>query len=774
MLQQFPNQQCFFTRARFLAVCAAVLFSVTMRVAAALPMEPPEAFFTNVADRLLQQQLGVRLTEIQIAPTNQYSAAVHRVFQVTANVYDATSTNLYPAIFRPQFETRSNGVFLAGFTNDNHVSTLHEWLDSNPHGVPLVIATRKGFPNFNEFATWTEFLVSRRLQLTRPTTNSPPNATNVMYTLSISNQSPAELWNSYELAYPRPAAITISNFITATMTNESGLILENSAAWVVTTNFGAYAWKGRNDFRSFVVPQSITNAVLTNSTYRFTDNSFEPLTTNIFETFTGFPLPKWTLTISNYLSCLISEDDFIVDFVLLRGKVTVNLSKDLLSGLNAYPSGTPAAISGIWSTNLSSPGAPTDGIRQQIDISAGDVYYQLTAQDWRAFSATGVQSENDKAQAISTFREFLKLPGNPGQPPPQPNANLAMLAPFNPAAKLVVASTWQANDPLVHHHINDVQSDSPTNYYFRLNQPATNIAPATLGRLNSRYSPWLGQPYTSTYPEFSDRALKDAGVYSSDQWNFPSNQTSFAAHWLGRVHRGTPWQTIYLQADSAPVTEWIQSGGDPRAHPTNDWRMSALLASLFNTNDVRTLRSVNTTNFDAWAVTLNGLTVLSNNSANPQLGGTPTFEHILVTSSAPQVALVVDDINRIRAAQRGQYFADVAAFLSVPELSSAAPWLHLSTGEQTLFGLTDEAYEALPSQLLSLVRADPTVAAQRIGNSIELRFTAFDGYAYRVESSSDFATWTTVGEPHYGTNGVFRLTVPATSSPQFFRAALMH
>src|SRR5436305_7398353 len=102
-----------------------LLLFVCTRAIAALSLDPPENFFTNVADRLLQQQLGMRLTEIQIAPTNRYDAAVHRIFQVTANIYDATSTNDFPSVFRPLFETRSNGVFLAGFTNDNRVGTLN-------------------------------------------------------------------------------------------------------------------------------------------------------------------------------------------------------------------------------------------------------------------------------------------------------------------------------------------------------------------------------------------------------------------------------------------------------------------------------------------------------------------------------------------------------------------------------------------------------------------------------------------------------------------------
>src|SRR5436190_3033627 len=442
MLRQFPNQQCYFTRAKILAVCALVLFSVTMRGTATLPLQPPEAFFTNVAERLLQQQLGLRLTEIQITPTNQYSAAVHRIFQVTANVYDATSTNPYPSVFRPLFETRSNGVFLAGFTNDNHVSTLNAWLATNPCGVPLVIAARKGFPNFNEFSMQTEFLVSRKLQVTRPNTNAPPNGTNMMYTMSISNHCAVELWNSYGMAYPRATSITISNFGTATITNEFGSIFETNVASIAISNVAANAWEGRGNFLSFIVPQAITNVFLPNSMYRFLLNSFGPINTNNFETLPGFPLPNWMLTLSNRMTCLISEGNNIVDFVLLNRSTPINLSRDLLSG-NPYPPGTPNTVLGVWDTNRFNASGPTDGILQQIDISAGDVYYQLTVQDWRAFSATGVTSENNKALAISTFREFLKLPANPGQPPPQPNASLAMLAPFNPAAKLLVASTWE-------------------------------------------------------------------------------------------------------------------------------------------------------------------------------------------------------------------------------------------------------------------------------------------------------------------------------------------
>ena len=42
-------------------------------------------------------------------------------------------------------------------------------------------------------------------------------------------------------------------------------------------------------------------------------------------------------------------------------------------------------------------------------------------------------------------------------------------------------------------------------------------------------------------------ALKDPLVWQSDDWDFPNGQT-LNSDWLGQVHRGTPWQTIYFES----------------------------------------------------------------------------------------------------------------------------------------------------------------------------------------------------------------------------------
>ena len=70
--------------------------------------------------------MDVDLTHIQVYPTNQYTPAVHRLLQVAANIYEATSTNPYPTVFRPLFSRDAGGLgsnlFISGFTNVDSVS----------------------------------------------------------------------------------------------------------------------------------------------------------------------------------------------------------------------------------------------------------------------------------------------------------------------------------------------------------------------------------------------------------------------------------------------------------------------------------------------------------------------------------------------------------------------------------------------------------------------------------------------------------------------------
>ncbi len=754
------------------------------------------AFFTNVAERIFLAQsnefnpstnLLIRsILEIPVYPTNRYSSGIHRILQLAANIFDAANTNLYPSVFRPLFGPGPiPGVnYIVGYTNDNRTNTLQTWLNSNTNGIPLVVGAKKGFPNFNEFFMQAEFLVARKVEVTRSATNLPPDGTNMMYTLSLSNRFGVELWNSYKKEYPRGVTITISNFTVATLTNEFGYILQTNSPSLSMTNIPAGRWPGRDNALSFVVPILTTNTFLPNSMYRFVTppNTFVPISANDYERNLGFPVPHWYLTLSNRMTCLISEGNRIVDFVLLNDDLTVNLSRELLSGQEPYPSGTPNTIVGVWNTNRTAANGPTDGILQQINISAGDTYYQLPAQYWTAYSSSGVKNENDKLLAISNFRDFLKLPPNPGDPTPRPNSSLKMQAPFNPAAKLIVLSVWQVNDPLVHYHPGDLRYEPPTNHFFLPSQPATNIAPATMGSMNVRYSPWLGRPASGTYPEPSDLRIKDSGVVTSDDWHFPSNKLATIGL-LGRVHRGTPWQTVYVKSFEVPPGQsdpWYPESKDTasitvnnvtrtisRTHPTNDWKLLDMFTTSLDERTSTGLVSINQTNMETWSALLSGVLVLSNNLAGPQLNDTRTYEELLIEPSGGVTNgfyQIWTNIHRYQLTKGLPRPGGVPLPLQgvgeliqkVPELTTQSPFLHLdpqaSGNPQLTHGLDDFAYEQIPQQILSLLRiGDSRFVIYAYGQALKPQhIDPATGVVDNYQVSAEFATRTVLrleGDP---------------------------
>src|SRR6185503_20848353 len=124
-----------------------------------------------------------------------------------------------------------------------------------------------------------------------------------------------------------------------------------------------------------------------------------------------------------------------------------------------------------------------------------------------------------------------------------------------------------------------------------VNQIPTN---QTLGQFNARYSPWGGQPGKVANAWNWDPRLMDPGVTKSDAWDFPTNRFP-SIGWLGRVHRGTPWQTIYMKAGEAPAATWARFSLDPLSHPTNDWRLLDVFTTAVHPNASRGQLSINQT-----------------------------------------------------------------------------------------------------------------------------------------------------------------------------------
>jgi hypothetical protein len=141
-------------------------------------------------------------------------------------------------------------------------------------------------------------------------------------------------------------------------------------------------------------------------------------------------------------------------------------------------------------------------------------------------------------------------------------------APVDPSNVVEQLCTWVANDPLVHYTVDDLTwpghtSPQPTT-------PPLIIYPLTnnLGTVSARYSPWGANDTIGP-----NMLFKDPLVFSPTNWAFPTNKFP-GVGWLGRVHRGTPWQTVYLKSDSPEslisqglwTNLWVKS---PETYPTN-------------------------------------------------------------------------------------------------------------------------------------------------------------------------------------------------------------
>lgn len=771
----------------------AALLAFPDKANAELSTADPLGFFTNLSSRLLQSELGMNLNRIQIHPTNQYSPPVHRLLQVTANLLDATTNRFntnypyLPSVFRPLFTNDNDRVYICGYEEENGPGfATHAWRDLNDpaaraalqardyvYGIPLVIGAKKGFPNFNEFALDTVFQITRQLQIRRPSLVAPKSSweTNQMFILGISNVFGVELWNSYRSNYARGVDIYAEVQTTGVLTNNFGLVLPQQFLSSATLAIGASNWSGTGSstmpaLASFVVPIRTNQIFLPDSIFRhsgqyFTTNLFVP-----FETGLGFPIPQWGITMNNRLRVFMvdPETQRLVDFVTLEG---LNMTVDLREAIRDPD--LALGFDGLWSTNFVSANLPVpQGVLNQINVGLGN--YGTDSIQWRNYSLSPPGSSGAILAEVNLFRAFFGLGG------PMVNTNLVQLCPFSPTRRISVGYFWQANDPLVHPSPTDLQ---PTNDIARYSLPTPVQTLRNLGTLNYRYLPWGGNPLIfEDDPRIYNAAISDPLVRRSDEWSFPDSEPLNPAM-LGRVHRGTPWQTIYLKSAPADAPTWLDwlNDGDvesaQRTHPTRDWHIAALIASLLNTNPPQQLLSVNGREPDAWLACLDGLTVLTNTSTDSwlQSGKTPSFDSLSVSSNSVQAGALVAAFASARAGQPGGSFRNLGDFLATPELSSASHWLNRSSDWQLRRGISDEAYERLPSQLLPLLRADSVGSVVSTNDTWQLQFTGFDHYPYAIESSSDLVHWSSFST-NYPTNGVFSIPVAPTNN-QFFRSRLL-
>ncbi|MDB6122032.1 MAG: hypothetical protein JWQ71_1025, partial [Pedosphaera sp.] len=575
-------------------------------------------FFTNAADRMLRAQYtnSISITNIPIYDgTNfYYSPAIHRVLQLAANIYDATTnrpfapgaTNYYPSVFRPTFGSKKGAVFINGFVEEgtavqNYMIkplSLPEDADTiakkpnlttNIYGVPWVIGAKKGFPNFNEFAMQTVSQVTRKLQISRPP-NTPNDrntwSTNQMYVVGISNIMGVELWNSYSSNYSRAIDVVLFDDLTMTLTNDTGLVLTTNVPMApvpfTIPATGPTQWQGflntqnpNKDKLSFRAPLFTNVVLLPDSVYRQNPQGFV-VSTN-FEQNTAFRLPNFVLGVTNRLRVALLDNATkrVIDYVQFNGmdevrEITKDLSKD-----DKFP--------WVWRTNrVGGITGPIEGIINQMQVSIGAVTVSLT--EWN--NARIKQStQQSKDLEINGFASFYNNPSA--------NSNLLVEVPFSPTRKYSKARSWQANDPLVHYtlgDLTDVNDFQNTNQLISVIPPngstMTNVL-VNIFAINGRYAPWGGNPKQVADPNKYNLALKDPLVNNSDAWDFPTNKFPNVG-WLGRVHRGTPWQTVYLKSKSVDPVVWQQWSGNPNpanavfSQPTNDWALLDIFTTAQN------------------------------------------------------------------------------------------------------------------------------------------------------------------------------------------------
>jgi hypothetical protein len=789
------------TRAWLLGLFVSLAVVCNASAKTTLNTSDPIWFFTTVANKMLLNTFGFGVTNIPVYSNGVfvYTPSVQRLLQLTANIYEASTTNFYPTVFRPIFEQDNLGnIFIIGYTNLSSesgpntvsgagdaqlalpydVANLSSFPANTPiadangyvnvYDVPWIIGAKKGFPNFNEFSMQDAVTITRLLQVTRPTTNSLPNGTNQAYLFGVTNSLGFEFWNSYTNAYINdPVQVVVNDQLFMQM------LLTNAGTTTTMPVFGApgfpdtyplyaatnvIAWPGG----SFVLPLTTNITVLPNSQYDFTYKQFDNVAYNQTPAFIPISSPlqleQILLQATNRLQAFMLDGNHVIDYVNFSGPGSTRNLNSEFQNTNSYVSTDHGFIytNLIWST-LPDKSGNQWGIDDQINIA--DYYYQFV--DGTYWKDPYVDQE------IDGFRRFMN-PNNNTPIFPEPGTpllyatNLSVQVPYSPTVVTYEYDTFQANDPLVHYlpsDLNYLGFDPNANSAVQSGvhqEPVNSInfpVLPDLGSVNARYQPWgvnppagvmlNGLPLSVLYYDMNPYNLefKDPLVGQSDNWSFPTNKFPTVG-WLGRVHRGTPWQTVYLKASNIlnensigtnTWSIWTGNFANPvdavNSVPVQDRLLFDVFTTAPNDNATRGQLSVNVaanpndpvTGLAAWSALFSGVVALTNTtpnttvmSASPTYHPPITYSWLTINPAGPAgmnspLGQLVTNINYMRTTfytnttSAGGSFKHVGDILSVPALTEQSPFLNTSSPQITN-GISDEMYEWLPQQTLSLLR----------------------------------------------------------------------
>jgi hypothetical protein len=708
-----------------------------------------------------------------------YASSVQRVLQLAANIYDASTNSFFPSVFRPIFWLTNQfgitNIYVNGYTNLNSgfgLNTVSSQLDpqlsipfdiatiiskvpfgpvplmDNIYGVPWIVGAKKGFPNFNEFSVDNVVQITRKLNIKRANFGYPPefSYTNEAYVFGVGSSLGIEFWNSYTNSYNRPVQVVVNETLSLALTNGDPQSPYQNAYRVLTNNVTVQEWSNTAP-QSFVY--QLTNITfLTNQTYVW-GGGFTLPNANYWQTnIANLPLlPQFGLLTTNRLQTYILDGNHVIDYAHFAGP---DSSRNLNAEIQTL--GNSANYLNMWTTNVVASGAASGlpiAIENQINAAKNSSAIPLQSQYWKNPPA---------AAEIDGFWVFMG--GSPGALPmtlvgqAATNAfegyltNLMHQVPFSPTVTASEYTTWQANDPLVHYlgsDLNFSETDiNPPTGLSKTYLPTTNFfgSLANIGRLNDRYAPWgVVHKFALSDNNPYNFAYKDPGVTNSDSWDFPANKFPTVG-WLGRVHRGTPWQTVYLKAtnilnltataangSASGLTTWTNWTGNRNAsdainaRPTDDFLLFDIFNTAINDNASRGRLSVNVAanpnnpaaGLAAWSALFSGMAVptsLTNFTMINPAGtfGAPVPVGPPASPNSPfclgyLVQNGTNGIDDVRATFKNPdglvgSFEHVGNILAVPALTEQSPFL---AGQNLATGVNDAMMEWLPQQTLSLL-----------------------------------------------------------------------
>jgi len=709
---------------------------------------------------------------------------------------------------------------------------------ANVYGVPWIIGAKKFMPNFNQFYSFNTAQVTRKLQFSRTSaplawsgSDKANYTTNQMLNLSITNHIGFSFWNSYAANYPGQPYVFAQDFITMRLSDPSfpgWSPYTTNHSFIFTSNPNPWTGSGWDNSQTPASRQAKGGSFIGGLfDFPFVHEASLDLDVNgnpegtgfKSETFVGAPVttppfPNYEEDTTNRFQAVILDNGHVLDYVQFYGPVQVrNLGNDVSDPNYNGGAGLP-----MWSTNPSGPGTSPKGanwgVQNQI-VGSMNGGVGLPANAWRdpPNMPSGLQGNN--VAEGNMFGGFFTLNWGYGTGTYQ-NTNLVQQAPYTPTRTIVSPTLWVVNDPLVHNLSSDLtepvaELNNVTNGVAKSDDPSVSPVPyPSLNVVSDRYQPWgrnnLLNGVTGVLHDDPDNAsynlaYRDPLVWGSDNWDFPTNKYP-SVGWLGRVHRGTPWQTVYLKSTNlldyvdatqsqhplVGVTTWYNWTGNfndfdaGNSKPVQDELLFDVFTAAPNANASRGTLSVNQKHPAAWSAVLSGLVVITNITASPNFQFPPVYTNVisgpagvdLVDSPVWQIVNGPNGINAMRSIlYPGGGFAHVGDILRVPVLTDQSPFLNRADPVNLQYDLSDEAYEWLPEQIMGLLRptGPPRYVIYSWGqtlkpdpNGTSLSAGSFFGLVTNYQVVAESATRAVVTVLPVVTNGVINgVTVPMTN-----------